>query len=82
MNFLEKKFFIDSTSKTISSERNYIRKIDQIGLFSLSNHRKPLSKSAFKRQIRPCSGAESRQKMSPKRELRECIVVIVVVGTA
>ena len=57
-----------STFKAISSERNYIRKIDQIGLFSLSNHRKPLSKSAFKRQIRPCSGAESRQKMSPKRE--------------
>ena len=28
----------------------------------------PVSKSAFKRQIRPCSGAESRQKMSPKRE--------------
>ena len=28
----------------------------------------PVSKSAFKRQIRPCSGAESRQKMSPNRE--------------
>ena len=47
-----------STFKAISSERNYIRKIDQIGLFSLSNHRKPLNSKQWTSSLLPKTRGE------------------------